>query len=60
MLFNRELNVGGKRLSGLIGMIVGGAWLAVNFKHFETQGFVAIGMPLVILVVGAVFFFKGD
>ena len=48
----------GKKLSGLIGMVVGGVWFAMNFKHFDEQGVVAIGMPLIIFVVGAIFFFK--
>jgi hypothetical protein len=52
--------VGGKKLSGFLGMMVGGAWLLANFKHFEAQGFVAIGMPLVILILGGIFFLKSD
>jgi hypothetical protein len=48
-----------KRLSGLIGIIVGGVWLALNFKHFAQQGFVAIGMPLLILVLGIIYFIRG-
>ncbi len=48
-----------KSLSGLLGIIVGGAWLAMNFKHFEEQGFVAIGMPLIITVLGVVFLIAG-
>ena len=49
--------MGGKGMSGLLGMIVGGAWLAANARHFDEQGFVAIGMPLAITVLGAVYFF---
>jgi hypothetical protein len=48
-----------KGLSGLIGIIVGAVWLAMNFRHFEQQGFVAIGMPLLILVLGIVYFIRG-
>ena len=48
-----------KKISGLLGIIVGGAWLANNYKHFDEQGFVAIGMPLLILVAGIVYFVLG-
>ena len=48
-----------KSISGLIGIVGGGAWLANNFRYFDEQGFVAIGMPLLILVVGIVFFVQG-
>ncbi len=48
-----------KKTSGLVGIIVGGVWLASNFKHFDEQGFVAIGMPLVILVAGIAYFISG-
>ena len=47
----------GKRVSGLIGIVVGGAWLAWNMQYFKTQGFGAIGMPLLILVLGLFYFF---
>jgi hypothetical protein len=47
----------GKRVSGLIGIVVGGAWLAWNMQYFKQQGFVAIGMPLLILVLGLFYFF---
>lgn len=48
-----------KKVSGLLGIIVGGIWLANNFKYFDEQGFTAIGMPLVILVAGVVYFIAG-
>ncbi|MDJ0793078.1 MAG: hypothetical protein QNI98_02455 [Woeseiaceae bacterium] len=48
-----------KKASGLVGIIVGGIWLANNYKHFDEQGFVAIGMPLLILVAGVVYFVSG-
>jgi hypothetical protein len=48
-----------KRISGLIGIVVGGVWLMFNFQHFERQGFVAIGMPLLLLVLGVVYFIRG-
>ena len=47
----------GKRVSGLIGIVVGGAWLAWNMQYFKTQGFMAIGLPLLILVLGLFYFF---
>jgi hypothetical protein len=51
--------VNGKQKSGLLGMVVGGVWLLVNLRHVPTQGFVAIGMPLLIAVAGVVYFIKG-
>jgi hypothetical protein len=48
-----------KSVSGILGIVVGGAWLASNFKHFDEQGFVAIGMPLLILIAGVVYLFLG-
>lgn len=48
-----------KSLSGLLGVVVGGVWLANNYKHFDEQGFVAIGMPVVLVVVGAIYLFLG-
>ena len=47
----------GKRVSGLIGIVVGGAWLAWNMQYFKTQGFVAIGLPLLIFGLGLFYFF---
>ncbi|MDJ0710370.1 MAG: hypothetical protein QNJ14_08275 [Woeseiaceae bacterium] len=48
-----------KKTSGLVGIIVGGVWLANNVRHFDEQGFVAIGVPLLLLVVGTVYFVSG-
>ena len=48
-----------KSISGLVGIVVGGAWLANNYRYFDEQGLVAIGMPLLILIVGIVFFIQG-
>lgn len=48
-----------KSISGLVGIVVGGAWLANNYKYFDEQGFVAIGMPLLILAAGVVYFVLG-
>jgi hypothetical protein len=50
----------GKRISGLVGMVVGTIWLVHNLPFFKEQGFVAIGMPLVILVAGVIYFFRGS
>ena len=41
----QERKMNRKKTSGLVGIIVGGVWLVNNFKHFEEQGIVAIGMP---------------
>lgn len=49
-----------KKTSGLIGMIVGVAWFLANVRHFSEQGFVAIGMPIIIFVLGVVYFFNSD
>ena len=46
-------------ISGLVGVVVGGAWLANNFKYFDEQGLIAIGMPAVITVVGLIFLVGG-
>lgn len=48
-----------KQVSGLIGMIVGGGWLLMNLRHFSDQGWVAIGMPLIITVLGIIYFVSG-
>ena len=48
-----------KKTGGLVGIVIGGIWLANNFQHFGEQGFVAIGMPLIILAVGIVYFISG-
>ena len=48
-----------KQISGLIGIIVGGGWLLINLRHVQEQGFVAIGMPLIIAVLGIVYFVSG-
>ena len=48
-----------KTISGLVGLVVGGAWLAKNFQHFAEQRFVAIGMPLLITAAGAIYLILG-
>lgn len=48
-----------KVVSGLLGVVVGGAWLAKNYQYFDEQGFVAIGMPLILIVAGAIYLFSG-
>ncbi len=48
-----------KSVSGLLGIVVGGAWLANNYKYFDEQGFMAIGMPLLIFIVGVVYLILG-
>ena len=50
----------GKRISGLVGMVVGCIWFVHNLPFFKEQGFVAIGMPLVIFVAGLIYFFRGS
>jgi hypothetical protein len=48
-----------KGWSGILGIVVGGGWLVNNLKYFHDQGFVAIGMPLIILVLGIVYAVQG-
>lgn len=48
-----------KRRSGLVGIVVGGVRLLMNFRHIESQGFVAIGMPSIILGLGIASFVRG-
>ena len=48
-----------KTRAGIAGMAVGGLWLLANLRHVQTQGFVAIGMPLIILVLGGIYFTLG-
>jgi len=49
----------GGAISGILGMIVGGVWFAVNFRHVSSEGFVAIGMPSIIFVLGLIYFIRG-
>lgn len=49
-----------KKWSGLLGIVVGGIWFVHNLQHFSEQGFVAIGMPLLIAVVGVIYFIRGQ
>lgn len=48
-----------KKWSGMLGIVVGSIWFAFNIKHFDEQGFVAIGMPIILIVAGLVFFLRG-
>lgn len=48
-----------KTQAGIAGMAVGGLWLLANLRHVQAQGFVAIGMPLIILVLGGIYFALG-
>ncbi len=49
-----------RKISGLIGMAVGGIWFLVNLRHFGDQGFVAIAFPMIIFVLGLVYYRKGS
>jgi len=49
-----------KKWSGLLGMVIGGIWFVHNLQYFDAQGFVAIAMPLLITVVGVIYFIKGQ
>jgi hypothetical protein len=50
--------MGSKKTSGLIGMIVGGVWFLANLRHFSEQGFIAIGLPIIIFILGFIYFRK--
>jgi hypothetical protein len=39
-------------------MVFGGIAFAHNLQFFKEQGFVAIGMPLIIFFLGVVYFFR--
>ena len=52
-------NINRNSVKGAIGVAVGGFWLIKNFQHFEQQGFVAIGMPLIVFGLGAFYLLKG-
>lgn len=49
-----------RKTSGVIGMVVGGVWFLANVRHFGEQGFVAVGLPIVLFVLGFVYFRGGD
>ncbi len=52
-------NINRKTVQGVMGVAFGGFWLIKNFQHFDQQGFVAIGMPLILLGLGAFYLVKG-
>lgn len=41
-------------------MLAGGFWLVLNMDDFQEQGFIAIAIPLIIAVLGAIYFFKEE
>ncbi|MCL2021283.1 MAG: hypothetical protein FWG81_04095 [Betaproteobacteria bacterium] len=49
-----------KKTSGIIGIVVGATWFLANVRHFSEQGFVAIGMPIIIFVLGVIYYRKGS
>ncbi|MFZ6759182.1 hypothetical protein ACO0K9_18405 [Undibacterium sp. Ji50W] len=49
-----------KKTSGLIGMIVGAILFLLNVQHFSKEGFVAIGMPIILFVLGVIYYRKGS
>ena len=44
---------------GLLGIVIGSAWLLNNFQYFDEQGVTAIGMPALILIAGATYLVTG-
>ena len=48
-----------KTISGLLGVIVGSGWFAYNYQYFDEQGFVAIGVPIALIVAGVVYLILG-
>lgn len=49
-----------KKTSGLIGMALGALWLLNNLRHFTTQGYVAITMPILIFALGVFYYRQGS
>lgn len=45
-----------KKMSGLIGMVVGAVWFLANIRHFGEQCFVAVGLPIAVFVFGVIYF----
>lgn len=41
-----------RRMTGMVAMVVGGLWLLMNLRHVQSQGLVAVGMPLVFIALG--------
>jgi len=41
-------------------MVVGGAWFLANVRHVAEQGFVAIGLPIIIFTVGVLYYRTGS
>lgn len=46
-----------RKRSGLLGMLVGSLWLVSNLRHFSKDGLMAIGIPLILMILGAIYFF---
>jgi len=59
LIYQRRCRMSRKSLSGLLGIVVGVLWFLLNLRHVSEQGFVAIGMPLIILVLGVIYLQKG-
>jgi hypothetical protein len=49
-----------KKTSGLIGIVLGSILFLANVRHFDEQGFVAIGMPILLIVFGIYYYRKAD
>lgn len=49
-----------KKTSGLIGMVLGVLWLLHNLRHFETQGHVAVTMPIILFALGVFYYRQGS
>ena len=49
-----------RKISGVIGMVVGALWFANNVQHFDRQGYVAVGMPVFLFALGVYYFRKNE
>jgi uncharacterized membrane protein YccC len=49
-----------KKISGVIGMVLGAVWFAMNMQHFDQQGYVAVGMPVFLFALGVYFYRHED
>jgi hypothetical protein len=48
-----------KIIIGLLGIAIGGGWFLGTVEYFEEQGITAIGMPLILIMLGAIYLIGG-
>lgn len=47
-----------RKLSGIIGMVFGAALMAINHEQIASEGLRALGIPMLVFVVGLGYFIK--